>query len=161
MARSERFELPTLGFEVRCSIQLSYERVPGARLPDLAGQGQQPAAGPKGAGPTDRLQGYPRRSGGLINYGIDLPDVYRQAGVYWSNSRAPKPADLPIMQPTGFLLVINLKTAELLGLSLSPGLLPIADEVIERSAAMHALLATRLPAIRPDECCVLTFRRIL
>ena len=42
--RSERFELPTLGFEVRCSIQLSYERVRG-RLPDLAGQGQQPAAG--------------------------------------------------------------------------------------------------------------------
>jgi hypothetical protein len=41
VARSERFELPTLGFEVRCSIQLSYERVT-VRLPDLAGQGQQP-----------------------------------------------------------------------------------------------------------------------
>jgi putative tryptophan/tyrosine transport system substrate-binding protein len=77
------------------------------------------------------LHGYLRRSGGLISYGVDLPDMYRQAGVYWSNSRAPKPADLPIMQPTGFLLVINPKTAKLLGLTLSPGLLSIADEVIE------------------------------
>jgi hypothetical protein len=39
VARSERFELPTLGFEVRCSIQLSYERLRGPRLPDLAGEG--------------------------------------------------------------------------------------------------------------------------
>src|SRR5579863_7437474 len=48
LARSERFELPTLGIEIRCSIQLSYERVP-ARLPDLAGLGQR-AAGPSASG---------------------------------------------------------------------------------------------------------------
>src|SRR5882724_5983027 len=46
VARSERFELPTLGIEIRCSIQLSYERVRGLRLPDLAGQGQPACCGP-------------------------------------------------------------------------------------------------------------------
>jgi hypothetical protein len=128
----------------------------------LAGQGQQPAAGPKGAGPTDQLHGYLRRSGGLISYRVNLPDLYRRAGVYTGRIlKATKPADLPIMQSTRFLLVINLKTAELLGLTLSPGLLWIADEVIEVKRRNARLLATWLPAIRPDERCVLTFRRIL
>ena len=52
VARSERFELPTLGIEIRCSIQLSYERV-RARLPDLAGQGQPPV---RLTGPGDVYQ---------------------------------------------------------------------------------------------------------
>ncbi len=81
--------------------------------------------------PTMHQDGRMVEAGGLISYAASVPDVWRHGATYVDKIlKGAKPADLPVEQPTRFELVINLKTAQALGITMPPSLLLLADEVI-------------------------------
>ena len=140
-ARAIGLQLHVLQASNDREIETAFESVPLHRIPALA-----VAADPFFNSRRDKLVALAARhavpamyqfreypvAGGLMSYGIDISDAYRQVGVYAGRVlKGEKPADLPVLQPTKFEFVINLKTAKALGVKLSDHLLSLADEVIE------------------------------
>jgi putative ABC transport system substrate-binding protein len=140
-ARTIVVQLHVLRASTEPEIDTAFEAVAQHRIPALA-----VAADPFFVTRRDKLAAlaarhavpamYPFRefavAGGLMSYGIDLSEVHRLIGVYAGRIlKGAKPADLPILQPTKFQLVINLKTAKALGLEVPDRVLVAADEVIE------------------------------
>jgi putative ABC transport system substrate-binding protein len=128
---------PSTGPEIDSAFEAIIRQKPGAILvhsdPFFTSRHAQIAAlGTRAAVPAI----YPSReyaeAGGLASYGADVRDEYRKAGVYAGRLlQGAKPADLPVLQPTKFELVINLKTARSIGLNISDSFQLLADEVIE------------------------------
>jgi putative ABC transport system substrate-binding protein len=139
---------PSLGvelrpIEVRDTSEIERAIVAFARLPNggliIAGTPQAPVQRDLIITLAARHQlpavypfAYYARSGGLIAYGPDLVSPFRRAAGYVDRIlKGEKPADLPVQAPTKYETVVNLKTAKALGLTVPPGLLVAADEVIE------------------------------
>jgi len=140
-ARTKRVQLHILKAGTESEIDAAF-----AALAQLHAEGLVVASDPYFASRRDQLvtlaarRGIPaiyeRRefaaAGGLISYGPSFPDTWHQVGIYAGKIlKGKKPADLPVQQPTRFELVVNLKTAKALGLTVPPSILARADEVIE------------------------------
>jgi len=123
--------------EIDAAFTALVQRQAGALLvgtdPFLTGRNEQVATLAARHG-IPAIYGWPEftTAGGLISYGPSRPALYRQIGVYAGKIlKGAKPADLPVQQPTIFELIVNLKTATALGLTVPPSILSRADEVIE------------------------------
>jgi len=123
--------------EIDAAFTALVQRQAGALLvgtdPFLTGRNEQVATLAARHG-IPAIYGWPEftTAGGLISYGPSRPALYRQIGVYAGKIlKGAKPADLPVLQPAIFELVVNMKTAKALGLTIPPSILARADEVLE------------------------------